>query len=326
VRFLIGLLLLAPAVQEETPKFVPGDATPARWSVSGPSEEENGAELNFRARRLTRRWDAVRKQFTESLSDMGTLRCVVTVADKRFEGSLRAGVPGRYGVTLSNDTKQLHAERLALGPVARLFERTPDDVKILLEAIDKAGEFLDEIERILGRQEGHSEKHRDDFLKRVAAWGTKVDELLERSDLTGSILVLRDVYFHVRNVQIWEESKLPPTGSNDPVRQKKKLFLDLDLTIEALRKTLAALPGIISSEIKVSTTMIVERLVAQARDIEPRRESARAAARAASKLAEVAPVPDKDLVSLLDQASDRTSDPEEIRTQLLQAGRSLIVQ
>ncbi|HZL71245.1 MAG TPA: hypothetical protein VFC86_02195, partial [Planctomycetota bacterium] len=66
-------------------------------------------------------------------------------------------------------------------------------------------------------------------------------------------------------------------------------------------------------------------LIAQAGDIEKRRDSARAVARAASKLAEGAPVSDKELVRLLDKAADKSAEAAEIRDELRKAGTSLVV-
>jgi hypothetical protein len=320
---LMALLLFA--CQEAPPQISPGDVAGGKWPLSGPAEVENDTELSVRARRVVRRWDPNLKMFTESLSDVGILRVTVTVAGKKFEGSVRAGTPGRYGINVSTEQKLLYSDKLALGALEPLFTRGPEDIKALLEIVEKAGSFLDEIERILSRQIDNSEKHRDDFLKRAAAWSAKVDELLEKTDLTGTANVLKTAMFHIRNVQVWEEKALPPASSNDPVRLKKKLFMDLDLTIEGLRKTLASVPTIISFEVKVSTSMILERLLTQAGDIERRQEAARAAARAASKLAEGVPIPDKDLVGLLDQAADRATDSKEIRDLLRHAGRSLII-
>jgi hypothetical protein len=320
------VLLAALACQDDAPRLIPGDATASSWNLSGPADAENGDELFIRARRVVRRWDESRKLFIETLSDNGILRTAVTVAGKKFEGSLRAGIPGRYGATLATDEKILYSEKLALGPIEPQFARTADQVKSMLEASDKALEFLDEIERILLRQIPNDEKHRDDFLRRVGAQARKADEALDHCDLSASAVLLREVYFHIRNVQVWEEKSLPPPGQNDPPRNKKKIFMDMELTIELLRKKLGSLPQVISSEIKVSTTLILERLVAQAGDSEKRRESARAAARAASKLAEGAPVSDKDLVRVLDKAADRSSDPMETRDELRKTGLALVVQ
>jgi hypothetical protein len=305
--------------------MVPGEITSTTWALSGPAEVEDESELALRARRVMRRWDAVKKLFTENLSDVNHLRATVDAARRRFEGTLKPGPTGRYNVTLSTDEKLLYAEKLALGSVEPLFTRGPDDVKLLVEIAEKAAGFLDEIERILSRQADNSDKSREDFLKRVSEQNRKLDELLERCDLTGTVLVLRDAFFHIRNVQVWDEKNIPPVGNNDPPRQKKRLFMDMELTIEALRKILSSVPEIVSLEIKASTTLILERLIGQAGDVERRRDSARSAARAASKLAEAAPVADKDLVRLLDLASDRATNPDEIREQLLQAGQALIV-
>ena len=322
----VALVLSAWACQEDdVPRLVPGESTSTTWPLSGPAEADNDTELFVRARRVVRRWDAPRKLFTESLSDNGILRAGVTVSKKRFEGALRAGIAGRYGATVASDDKVLYSEKLALGPAEPLFNRTPDEIKALLDASEKAVGFLDEIERILLRQVGNDERHKEDFLKRVNQWGRKPDDALDRCDLTASAVLLREVYFHIRNVQVWEEKALPPPGQNDPPRNKKKIFMDMELTIEMLRKTLDSLPQVISSEIKVSTTLILERLIAQAGDIEKRRDSARAVARAASKLAEGAPVSDKELVRLLDKAADKSTEAAEIRDELRKAGMSLVV-
>lgn len=322
---LAGLLLSWLACQEAVPQFVPGDATSSRWPLSGPAEADNETELNLRARRITRRWDAGRRLFAESLSE-SIQRNFVVASSRRFEGSLKASTPGRYGVTLSTDEKVLHSEKLALGLIEPMFARGPDDIKAILEIVDKAGEFLDEIERILTRQIDNSDKHREDYLKRVSEQVRKLEELLDLTDLSGTVLAIREVYFHIRNVQVWEEKNLPPAGNNDPPRNKKKLFTDMDLTIEGLRKTLASVGAIMSHEIKVSTTLILERLLAQAGEVERRKDAARAAARASSKMAEAAPGVDKDLVRLLDFTADRSSNPTETRVQLRAMGQSLLVQ
>lgn len=323
MTFLVAALLLA--CQEPPPQIAPGDVSANRWPLAGPAEVENDTEVSVRARRVVRRWDPNMKMFTESLSDVGMLRTTVIAVRKRFEGAVKAGTAGRYSINVSDEKKILYTDKLALGPVEPLFGRGPDDIKALMEIRDKAVEFLDEVERILAREVDNSEKHRDDYLKRVSVWSVKIEELIAKTDFTGTGDVLKVALFHIRNVQVWEEKALPPASNNDPIRQKKKLFMDLDLTIEQLRKTLDSIPAILSSEAKVSTCLILERLMVQAGENERRKEMARVAARAASKLAEAAPIPDKELVGILDQAADRSTDAAEIRTQLHRAGTALVI-
>jgi len=325
ISLVAGILLSLPGCQEPDPVFVPGDVTPTGWSLSGPADVADNTELFLRARRLLRRLDPSQKLFMESPSDVSRIRALVEIRAKRFETGLSAGTPGRYMVVLSNDDKILHQEKLALGSITSLFTRGPDDVKSLLEIIDKAVELLDHLERVISRQADHSAKARDEFHKRVNALSQKLDELFNGCDLTGTINALQEVCWHIRNAQVWDEKFTPPPGGNDPPRKMKKVFTDEEMTIEKLRNLLAAMPGIISSEIKLSTTLILERLIVQAGDVERRRDSMRSAARAASKLAEAAPVADKDLVRLLDLASDRASKAEEVREHLLQAGQALLV-
>ena len=318
-----ALLAFALLPQEEVPKIVPGDVTPTKWPVSGPADAEDGAELSLRGRRVVRIWDFARKRFNETLEN-AIIRSTVAVSHKRFEGSFKANLPGRYGLSISDEDKLLYSEKVALGSIEPLFARTPEDIKTMLEAKDKGLTFLDEIEKILERRTANGQRERDEFLKRVNVWAVKIDEL--KGDLTASKEVLRQVYFHIRNVQVWEEEKLPPPGANDPPRNKKKIFVDMELTIEALRKILDSMPEIISSETRVSTTLILERLFAQAGTTERRKETARNVARAASKLADGLPVADRDLVRLLDQATDKTTDIAELRTALSQSGTALVSQ
>ncbi|HKS15751.1 MAG TPA: hypothetical protein VJU16_00405 [Planctomycetota bacterium] len=320
-----GLLLHGLACQDAAPIFHSSESA-AGWTLSGAADVEDETELNVRARRVVRRYDMNRKLFTEALSDSTTLRTMVDASKKRFEGTLKPGPTGRYGATLSTHEKLLHSEKLVLGPVGALFVRGPEDVKTILEAAEKSTEFLDEIERVLKGQAGNTAKDREAYLARVNKLTRKLEDLCNKCDLLGTIQVLLDALFHIRNAQIWEEAAKPVQGDNDPARIKKKVFTDLDLSIDDLRRILGMIPGILSSEIKVSTSLILERLIAQARDIETRREASRAAVRSASKFAEAAPVPDKDFIQLLDQASDKGADPTETRGLLHAAGTSLLVQ
>src|SRR5688500_1201067 len=147
---------------------MPGEPSVTRWPLTGSADAEDGEELHLRSRRIVRRWDSNLKVFTESLSD-GTRRTIVIATKKRFEGSLKAGVPGRHGVTLSSETKELCSEKLALGLIGALFSKAPDDVKTILEITAKGLSFLDEIEQILLRKSGNSDKERHAFLLRVGA-------------------------------------------------------------------------------------------------------------------------------------------------------------
>jgi hypothetical protein len=324
MRIAVAILLLASPALQDPANLSVGDTSSSKWHVSGPADVDDGVEVNVRARRVVRMWDFPRKLFSEGLSD-STIRACIEAEKKRFSGDLKAGVAGRYGVTVSTEEQQLFTESAALGSFEPLFTRTPKEIEELLEVMEKAGGFLDEVEKILARQVDNSEKHRDDYLKRVTSWAVKADQVLERCDLTGSATTLRDIYFHIRNVQVWDEGKLPPPGANDPPRNKKKIFMDMELTIDILRKKLAQVPDIISSEVKVSTTLVLERLLAQAGEVERKREAVRTAARAAAKLAEAVPLPDKDLIRLLDQTADASNDPKDLRDALLQAGKSLVI-
>jgi hypothetical protein len=314
-RALAGLLLAGFLAQDPAPQIIPGDPTPKSWPISGPAPIEDGAELGLRARRVERRWDPNLSRFIETLSDQAYLRAVVTVKNKWFDGTLSAGAPGRYGISLATDDAVLYTERAALGPIEPLFTRSIADIKTLEEIKKKGSEFLEEVERLAERR-GGTPQEREDYTKRVNAVEGKLRELEGETDLTGTVHVLRDVLFQIRNAQVWGEGPGPKQAANDPPRTRKKLFMDDALTIESLRKTLAKIDEIISAEIKVSTTLILERLIAQARKDDRRREAARAAARAASKLAEAAPNPDPTLGPILDRAASPTTDPDEVRTQL----------
>jgi len=315
IRALAGLLLAGLLAQDPAPQVVPGEPTEKSWPISGPATAEDGAELNLRARRVERRWDPNASRFVETLSEQAYLRAVVTVKNKWFEGTLSAGVPGRYSITLASDDAVLYSERAALGAINPTFTRSIEDVKTVEEIKKKAEAFLDEIERIAERR-GGTPQERENYSKRVNAVEAKLREMEKESDLTGTVHVLRDMLFQIRNAQVWGEGPGPKQAANDPVRTRKNVFMNDALTIESLRKTLAKIDEIISAEITVSTSLILERLIAQAKKDDHRREAARAAARSASKLAEAAPVQDANLGPVLDRAASPTTDPDDVRTQL----------
>lgn len=321
---VVLLLLSGFTFQDSKIEFVPGEPGSKRWPISGRVALDEGTELNLRGRRLERRWDSHRKLFTESLSD-GMIRSSAVVRSGRFDGNMRAGTPGRYGVTLATETKLLHSEKVALGSVEPMFSQGPEDIKEFLDILKKAQGFVDEIERISSSQTGNSEKDRQDYLKRVSEVTTRLDALFDRSDFTGTVNYLREAFNHIRSANIWDEGP-PPPGGDDPHRALKKVFTDMDLTIEMLRKRLALVPEILSTEIKVSATLILERLLAQAGEHEKRKETSRAVALAASKMAEAAPVPDKELVRLFDKASDPSTDIPEVREELRRTGIAFVVQ
>lgn len=313
---LPGLLLAVLLAQEPVPKFIPGETSETGWAISGPAEAEDKTELTLRARRVERRWDRNVTRFVEFQSEDTQMHSVVEVIRKWLDTTLKPGPAGRYQLTLATDEALLYSDRVALGASETLFTRSLDSLKKILEVGVKAGAFLDEIEKLVANPRDATAKAKEDFLKRVAEKVRDLNDLYMTTDLTGTIGVLRLVFHHLMNVQIWNAGKAAGPAQNDPIVVRKKLFVQPDLTIAELRKMLAALPGILSTEITVSTTLIVERLIAQAKSDDRRREAARAAARAASKLAEAAPVQDPALGPVLDKAASPTTDPDEVRVQL----------
>ncbi|HTF55893.1 MAG TPA: hypothetical protein VK661_01375 [Planctomycetota bacterium] len=313
---LPGLLLAVLMSQESVPKFIPGETSETTWAISAPAEVEDKTELTLRARRVERRWDRNVTRFVEFQSEDTQMHAVVEVTRKWLDTSLKPGPVGRYQLSLATDETLLYSDRVALGGTEALFTRSIDSLKKILEVGVKAGAFLDEIEKLVANPRDATAKAKEDFLKRVAEQIRDLNDLYMATDLTGTIGVLRLVFHHLMNVQIWNAGKAAGPAQNDPIVVRKKLFVQPDLTIAELRKMLAAIPEILSAEIKVSTTLIVERLIAQARNDDRRREAARAAARAASKLAEAAPVQDPALGPVLDKAASPTTDPDEVRVQL----------
>ena len=322
----VPCLVLAAIVllQDPAPRLTVGESKAKAWVVLGSMSAPDETELALRARRLERRWDEFRRLFVESRSERTMLRTFVVVQGRTFNGTLRSGPVGRYVVSLDTEVNEVHSEMLALGNAEELFTREIDALKQIQGAVDKLRDVLDLLERIQKRRVDVSEDLARDYSRRVAAALQIVDDLVPVSDLTASLQILRRIGIQLQEVRLIEPKDLPEKSKDDPVDQRR-IFKEADTTIESLRKLLAGLGEILSLEIKLSTTLLLERLLFQAGEAERLLEPARASARAASKLAEAAPVPDKDLGRLLDLASDRQTAPADIREQLKQAGQALLL-
>src|SRR5690349_9052545 len=207
VASLLGALLTC---QESSTRIVVGEPSKNSWPLSGTAPVEAGTELHLRARRVERQWDTNRRLFVESLSDRETLRALVEVTSQGFSGSLKPGPPGRYGLSVATEDKQLFSETATLGLIEPLFKSSPEAVKVILEIREKIRDLLDDLEKILKRQTEVSESVRDDFLKRTADAGRKLDELFMSTDFLGTVQALKRICFHLQNVQIWDDKKIPP--------------------------------------------------------------------------------------------------------------------
>ena len=319
---LAVLVLAGAAFQDPAPRVFPRAITLKTWEISGAAEVADRTELGVRARRVERRWDSKRSKFSEFPSDEGTLRGRAVANGKRFDATLKPGTAGRYAVSVEVDQAALYSERAALGAVESLFARGGEDVKKILAQVDKATAFLDEIERIEAGEDEASNITQENFSKRVNEVELKLQELHRTCDLTATLRILREVMIHVRQVQLWDEK---PEGDNDPPRDKDRPFMDENVGIAQLRKSLHGIPEVLSEEIKVSTALILERLVAQAGKDARRGDEARAAARAASRLAGAAPFRDVAFARLLEDASDSSADPANLQERLKAAAKAHLV-
>lgn len=312
------LLLQDPAV-----KLLPGEVTPKTWKVSGTASVGDDTELIFGVRRIERRWEGRLSRFIEYPDDLHRLRATADVKGRSFEVVLKAGPAGRYDVTVSTQDQSIHKARLPLGSVEALFQGSVEGVRRITGFAEKTSACLEELERYADNPDQATMKAREVFGAKVTALQKRIEEEWGQVDFTGTLRLLRDACQHLRNAQIWETGPKPAGAENDPIGDKKGFFLDPNLTFGELRKALASVREVLSTEIKVSVAGLLEGLYGLVGGTDTRRkEAARSAARAASKLLEAAPVPNPDFAKLVDRAADSEVEIGPLRDQLRAAAEA----
>ncbi|MBI4566188.1 MAG: hypothetical protein HY716_16000 [Planctomycetes bacterium] len=297
------MLLLAAQDAGEIRVF-PGEPGEKTWPIYGSADLPDQAEVRLVARRMERRWQAAAGRFAEYPSEK-TARSAAAVNAKTFQLFLRPGCPGRYVLALSQEETRLRTVQAALGPIGRLFGDSCAAARKLVASIDKAAEFLEEIEETARRPEAPEGTRRDDFLRRVTSEERALERAYDACDLTGTIhFVWRDIYYQIRNAQVWDRADRPSAAEadNDPA-DRKGYFLDDRLTLDMLRKKIASAKTVLSLEMRLSVAVLLEDLFARA-DQDPKRvEGARAAAREAGKFLAAAPEPDARFAALIESAA-----------------------
>jgi len=320
IRWLpLALLLL----QDPSVKLFPGEATSKTWKVTGTASVGDDTELIFGVRRIERRWEARLSRFIEYPDDHHRVRATADVKGRNFEVVLKAGPAGRYDITVSTHEQAIHKDRLPLGAVEALFQASVAGVKRISGFSEKIMACLDELERYADNPDQATMKAREVYGAKVTALQKQIEEEWGQVDFTGTLRLLRDACQHLRNAQIWETGPRPEGADNDKLGDRKGYFLDPNLTLGELRKALGSVREVLSTEMKVSIAGLLEGLYGLAGGTDGRRkESARAAARAASKLLDAAPVPNPDFAKLVDRAADSEVEIGPLRDQLRAAAEA----
>ena len=323
IRWLpLALLLL----QDPAVRLTSGEATAKTWKIFGTAAVADDTELILGLRRIERRWEARVSRFLEYPDDLHRIRATADVKGGNFEAVLKAGAVGRYDVTVSTHENSIHKARLPLGGVEPLFQGTIEGVRRMSGLAEKISALSAELERFADNPDQATMKAREGFTVKVTALQKQVEEEWGQTDLTGSLRVLRDACQHLRNAQIWEMGRRPEGAENDPIGDQKGFFLDPNMTFGELRKVLGSMREIMSTEIKVSIAGLLEGLYATAGGSgDKRKEAARAAARAAGKLLDAAPVPNPEFAKLVDRAADSDVEVGPLRDQLKAAAEAHLV-
>jgi hypothetical protein len=286
---LLGCLQAPPTVTAR-----PGEATDKAWTIVGKADMPQGTTLAAAAIRIERLWDPKAKQFLEVVSETVGVRGSAYVEKKAFTVHLTPATPGLYQISVSDDEQRLFDARVPFGAIDRLFAASPDHVKRLVEAVDRARDFLAEVQRLSVDDKAPPPKAFDDFQTRVSRQEAAIVEAASRTDLTATAGVLTDIYYHLRNAQVWSREQGPP---DDDETVARRVFLDPDLTLEKLGAQIGTVKGILSLEIRASIAMLLDELFGVGL------AAGREAAKPALTLAKTAPEQDEAFLKLLEAAA-----------------------
>lgn len=300
---VMATLALALLLQD-APKatITPGDPADKGWPVSGTAELPNDSQVVAAARRAERRWDEATQKFFETVADAKRLYGSGVVSDKRYSAVLKAGPAGMYQLTvMPKDQGTLLVEtRACMGRPDRLFAATRERMRKIIEIIEKAEGYLKEIVRYHTKEVVPSPKLREDYLARLQKQENLVEDLEQETDLTATLHILKvEVYFHLRNAQVWSTGKKPADGG---IYEAEGVFLNPDVTLGTIDKRLRAIRSILSKELRLSIAGMTESVFERAGDDAKRLAKVRDPhLKEAAKLAVEAPEADEVFVKALEE-------------------------
>ncbi|MBI2932251.1 MAG: hypothetical protein HYY16_11415 [Planctomycetes bacterium] len=287
----------------------PGQATDKTWTVAGTASLPDDSSLAVSLQRIERVWDAKLGKFIEVSSNEIRRRGTTGVRNGAFSAVVKSGPAGLYHISLILDERSLYTRRAPFGHVPSLLLSSAHSARSFARLADQAERYLQELQRVSSAPEGPAPGAFADFQRRLSRDENLLTEAARSSDLTATAHRLRDIYYELRNAQIWSGTRPKGPGGNDPSGTEGGFFLDPNLTQEELQKSILSVVTILSSEVKVSIATLLEELLALAPADVP------AAVKEAVKLAREAPQPDETFIKAL-EAEDH---------QALQAVRASLV-
>lgn len=273
------------------------------WTVSGTADHPDGTMLVVAVRRFERMWDGSSPRLMETPSDECRFRGSAAVAKKRFLAKMKSGPTGLYQVSVAQAEKVLVQETLGMGNPEVLFGTTRKNLEGIQDVIRKASAFLKEIEGHLEGRKPPSVDVRDRFLTKLAEQEGFLESVRPKLDLTATLSLLRDVYHHLRNAQIWEHAKGSGPDDNDQLDAKKGYFLDPDLTLGDLSRRIEWAEKVLAVEIRASVAENLEELLRRAGSDAKKLDKVRDAAKDALELLEAAPQRDASFEELIGSVS-----------------------
>jgi hypothetical protein len=308
VKSLAALGLLCALLQDKSPvTFAPEPPTETSWPIAGRLTRPNGTVIKITAVRIERRWEATLDKFREFPATERRLIKSAEVDGRSFRANLKNGPTGLYDISITEADQRLTVERHVLGLPVVMLGSTKKSIARITDICGRAAANLEEIQRVLSGKQPGSARERELFIKRVDADEQLVQELMARTDLTGTATLLNEICAHIRNAQVWGLGGGKTTEENNDGEREgggRDVFLDPKLTFKDLRAQIESVRTVLSREMVLSSASIVDALFARAEGRPDKVLSkAKDFAQDAAAFIATGPVDDKDARAVLESLS-----------------------
>lgn len=297
--------LLAQEKQEKQQVTIAPDAPTERgWPISGKVPRPDGTVVKVTAVRIERRWEPSLEKFREQRAENRLMKSA-EVDGRSYKANLQFGPTGIYEISVLEADQTLHHERHVLGQPVPQFNATRKSLAKIAELCDHALLDLDEIQKVLAGKQPGTAKEKEKFIAKVHAEEQFVLDLASKVDLTGSAMLLNEIFRQIRNAQVWEsKAGSAPEATNDEKGGSRDTFLDPKLTFKGLKELIESVRSVVSREMILSSASILDALLARA-ETRPERllTKVRDVAQDAANFLEAAPVEDKDARAVIQEIS-----------------------
>ncbi len=304
MKTLAALATLLALLQDPA-GLVAGDPQSDGWPVSGRCTLGDEEPVDGSARRLERRWDARTTRFLQHPSDQRVIKTCAEASKKSFKLIFRPGTPGLYRVVAWTEDTTHGDQVLLLGQAVKTLAAGREMLPRLEKLATQLEETLEQLKDLGSGQVAPTDKAYDAFQSFIGKANTLLDEVVEKTDFTGTAAMARVVLRDIRDAQVWtnKASKNPMAQNDAHVNNKKGFFVDPNLTFEQVARTLKGLRAAASLETRVTICNLLGAQISRGLDGKALLEL-KAAAKEAKAFHEAAPEPSKDFAEVLEDLAD----------------------